>query len=214
MCVYVYVYLRMCVYIYIYIHTHIITYYSYYVILCVCTYIYIYICIMFACRRAATRQRAVDEMPPTLPRAVPRPSRTFPTYVEDEMPPTLLLTFPTFPSSYRRRWDASYPTSKYARSHTFRRCKIRAGRPAAAELLKSPRPYDNDNNDDTNNNSTNNVNDKHNIISQSSMKTNEQPFERHPPATWKHDLIGVDMVLAQYPQNTLYHRIYIIHDWF
>ena len=25
-------------------------------------------------------------------------------------------------------------------------------------------------------------------------------------------MVGVDMVLAQYPQNTLYHRIYIIHD--
>ena len=26
------------------------------------------------------------------------------------------------------------------------------------------------------------------------------------------NMVGVDMVLAQYPQNTLYHRIYIIHD--
>ena len=30
----------------------------------------------------------------------------------------------------------------------------------------------------------------------------------------REDMVGVDMVLAQYPQNTLYHRIYIIHDGF
>ena len=28
----------------------------------------------------------------------------------------------------------------------------------------------------------------------------------------RENMVGVDMVLAQYPQNTLYHRIYIIHD--
>ena len=28
----------------------------------------------------------------------------------------------------------------------------------------------------------------------------------------RENMVGVDMVLAQYPNNTLYHRIYIIHD--
>ena len=28
----------------------------------------------------------------------------------------------------------------------------------------------------------------------------------------RENMVGVDMVLAQYPQHTLYHRIYIIHD--
>ena len=28
----------------------------------------------------------------------------------------------------------------------------------------------------------------------------------------RENMVGVDMVLAQHPQNTLHHRIYIIHD--
>ena len=33
------------------------------------------------------------------------------------------------------------------------------------------------------------------------------------PTRRRENMVGVNMVLALYPQNTLYHRIYIVHVW-